>query len=273
MTGISLDAEAGARAVGIDDLCDRLEASGRLFRIDPRRPATMYRATMLSADELSAVRQIEQVVRLGHVRRVEIDRIVLERGEVETGPEVLHVDCTALGLRNAPAVPIFQPDRIVLQQVRQNSPCFNAALAAFVEVHREDDVDKNRLCPPNAYATSMSDWPRMVTNTGRRTAVAARARHLPLDRGEPAQPAPWLAGSHDPRLRDDRRRAVRDARGRRDRAAEAPRGRRVRRLGLALGIGDPVSEGYSLRRDLERADLGIVSAPARLEDRHGAQEA
>jgi hypothetical protein len=41
----------------------------------------MFRGTMLSARELDALRQIADVVRLGHVRRVERDRIVLERGE------------------------------------------------------------------------------------------------------------------------------------------------------------------------------------------------
>jgi hypothetical protein len=122
----------------------------------------MYRGTMLSARELDLVRGIGDVVRLGRVRRIEADRIVLERGEVETGPDVLHVDCTALGLRDAPAMPIFQPDRIVLQQVRQNSPCFNAALLGFMEAHRDDDADKNRLCPPNPYAGSVEDWPRLM---------------------------------------------------------------------------------------------------------------
>ncbi|HEX2070349.1 MAG TPA: NAD(P)-binding protein [Thermoleophilaceae bacterium] len=165
MEGIALDAEAGAQATDLDDLFDRLEASGRLSRIDPSQPATMYRGTMLSAHELEAVRQIEDVVRLGHVRRVEADRILLERGEVDTGPDVLHVDCTALGLRNAPATPVFQAGRIVLQQVRHNSPTFNAALVAFVEAHRDDDDAKNRLCPPNPYASGIGDWPRMMTRT------------------------------------------------------------------------------------------------------------
>lgn len=167
MEGNSLDAEAGAHAANVDDLFERLEASGRLARIDPAWPATMYRGTMLSARELAALRQIEDVVRLGRVRRIEADRIVLERGETETGPDVLHVDCTALGLNNAPATPIFQPDRIVLQQVRHLSPCFNAALIGFIEAHRDDDVDKNRLCPPNPYASSMEDWPRMMSRTWR----------------------------------------------------------------------------------------------------------
>ena len=82
MDGLALDAEAGAGAEDVDDLFERLEASGRLVRIDPSRPATMYRGTMLSRSELDAVRQIEDVVRLGHVRRTESGRIVLERGEV-----------------------------------------------------------------------------------------------------------------------------------------------------------------------------------------------
>jgi hypothetical protein len=167
MEGISLDAEAGAQAANVDDLFERLEASGRLVRIDPSSPATMYRGTMLSVRELEALRQVEEVVRLGRARRIEADRIVLERGETETGTHVLHVDCTALGLNNASATPIFQPGRIVIQQVRHLSPSFNAALIGFVEAHRDNDEDKNRLCPPNPYASSIEDWPRMMSRTWR----------------------------------------------------------------------------------------------------------
>jgi hypothetical protein len=167
MGGNALDAQAGAEATSLEDLFERLEASGRLMRIDPTWRATMFRGTMLSSGELAALRQIEDVVRLGRVQRVEADRIVLERGETDTDPDTLHVDCTALGLNNAPAAPIFQPDRIVLQQVRHLSPCFNAALVAFVEAHRDDDVEKNRLCPPNAYPSDAQDWTRMVSRTWR----------------------------------------------------------------------------------------------------------
>jgi hypothetical protein len=165
MEGISLDAEAGAQAASLDELFERLESSGRFVRIDRSRPATMYRGTMLSRRELEALRQIADVVRLGRVRRIEADRVVLERGETETGPGVLHVDCTALGLNNAPATPIFQPHRIVLQQVRYLSPCFNAALIGFVEANRDDDTEKNRLCAPNPYPSSIEDWPRMMSCT------------------------------------------------------------------------------------------------------------
>jgi hypothetical protein len=165
MEGISLDAEAAAQAANVDDLFEQLEASGRLVRIDPSWPATMYRGTMLSARELDALRQIADVVRLGRVRRIEADHVILERGETKTGPDMLHVDCTALGLNDAPATPIFQPGRIVLQQVRYLSPCFNAALVGFVEAHRDDDADKNRLCPPHPYPSSIKDWPRTMSCT------------------------------------------------------------------------------------------------------------
>jgi len=185
MAGLSFDAEAGAQAESLDDLFERLEASGRMLRIDPAAPATMYRNTMLSDGELEAVRRIEEVVRLGHVRRIEADRIVLERGEVATGPDVLHVDCTALGLRNAPATPIFEADRIVIQQVRHNSPTFNASLIGWVEAHRDDDAEKNRLCPPNPFPSSIEDWPFMMSRTWR-----TERRWL----GEPDLSA-WLAGN------------------------------------------------------------------------------
>ncbi|HLY50123.1 MAG TPA: NAD(P)-binding protein [Solirubrobacteraceae bacterium] len=165
MEGISLDAEAGALAADIDELFERLEGSGRFVRVDPSHPATMYRGTMLSPGELEALRQIRDVVRLGRVRRIQADRIVLERGEVSTGRDVVHVDCTALGLSNAPATPIFQEQQIVLQQVRYLSPSFNAALIGFVEAHRDDDTDKNRLCPPHAYPSRPEDWPRMMCGT------------------------------------------------------------------------------------------------------------
>jgi hypothetical protein len=163
--GISLDAKAGAEATDIEDLFHRLEASGRVVRIDRSARATMYRITMLSPSEIEALQQIEDVVRLGRVRRIEGDRIVLQRGDTDAGRNDLHVDCTAHGLSNAPATPVFQRDRIVLQQVRQNSPAFNAALVAFVEAHRSEDADKNGLCPPNPYPQSIDDWPGLSRRT------------------------------------------------------------------------------------------------------------
>ena len=52
-----------------------------------------------------------------------------------------------------------------MTQVRYLSPCFNAALIGFVEAHRDDDTDKNRLCAPNPYPASVEDWPRLMSST------------------------------------------------------------------------------------------------------------
>lgn len=192
MEGLALDAEAGAVASSIGDLFDRLESAGRLVRIDPSLSATMYRGTMLSSRELHAVRQIKDVLRLGHVRRIEADRILLDRGEAPTGPEVVHIHCAALGLNNAQGTPIFQQGRIVLQQARHQSPCFNAALIAFVEAHRDEDADKNRLCPPNPYPSSIEDWPGMMARTWRTESRWLREPDL----------SAWVAGSRLNLLRD-----------------------------------------------------------------------
>ena len=98
------------------------------------------------------------MVRLGRVQRIEADQIVLDQGSIPTAPDHLHVDCTAAGLRVAPAKPMFEPDRITLQQIRYCSPTFNAALVAYVEATRDDIDEQNRLCPPNPYPDTAADW-------------------------------------------------------------------------------------------------------------------
>jgi hypothetical protein len=155
---ISFDVEAAVQATDLTDLFDRLEDRGRVMRLDPQATPTMFRGTMLSRAELADLRDIGDVVRLGRLQAIERDRLVLDGGEVPTGPDVLHVDCSAVGIRQAPAVPMFSPGRITIQQLRWASPTFNAALAAFIEAHREDDAERNRLSPSQPYTSSVEDW-------------------------------------------------------------------------------------------------------------------
>jgi hypothetical protein len=158
MEGISFDAEAAAQADNLTEMFEQLEDRGRLMRLDPRVSPTMYRGTMLSRQELSDLRDIEDVVHLGRLRAIEKDRIVLDGGELPSGPEILHVDCSAVGVSTAEPVPVFSPGKIVIQQIRQASPTFNAALIAFVEANRDDDKEKNRLCPAVQVASRIEDW-------------------------------------------------------------------------------------------------------------------
>jgi len=158
--GLALQMEAAARAISTDDLFDRLEASEQLRRVDRSIRPTMYKAATIADWEIELLRHIQDVVRLGHVRRIERERIVLDGGTIPTSPRQLHVHCAADGLPRPPPLPIFRPDRITLQPVRTGLIPFNAALVAFVEVHRGDDAEKNRLCPPNPFPDSALDWAR-----------------------------------------------------------------------------------------------------------------
>jgi len=140
---------AAAEAASLDDMFLRLEAAGIMLRIDTGRTPTMAKAPTLAAWELDLLRTVEDVVRLGHIRRVTAHEMVLDGGAVPLRRGSVVVHCAASGLAYPPMVPIFQEGLIRLQTSRAGFPCFNAALTGFVEATRDDDREKNRLCPPN----------------------------------------------------------------------------------------------------------------------------
>jgi len=159
LEGLSLQLEAAAHATSVADLFARLEAAQQLLRVDPRVEPTMFRGPTLSIAELEQLRSIEGVVRLGKVRRIETDRIVLDGGTVPTSPGHLHVHSAAQGLPPSPETPIFAPARITLQSIRIGLLPFAAAMTAFVEATRGDDLAaKNRLCPPIRQPNVPRDW-------------------------------------------------------------------------------------------------------------------
>jgi hypothetical protein len=163
MEGLSLSLEAAVQAENVDDLFRRLEACGQLVRLDPTVEPTMYRCATVSQAELESLRLIENVVRRGRVLHVGEDRLVLEAGSIPSDAKQVYVDCTADGARRTPGRAIFDSNRITLQAVRTCLPTFNAALIAFVEAARDNDVEKNRLCPPNPYPNTAVDW--IATNS------------------------------------------------------------------------------------------------------------
>jgi hypothetical protein len=158
--GLARQMEAAEQASSVDDLFARLEAAEQFMRVDRGVTPTMYRGPTLSTREVLQLRRIEQVVRLGKVRRIESDRIVLEHGSVPTSPEHLHVHCASIGLNPAPAIPIFAQDRITLQSIRIGLMPFNSAVTAYVEATREAIEEKNRLCPSQHQPNVPLDWVR-----------------------------------------------------------------------------------------------------------------
>jgi hypothetical protein len=152
---------AAAEAESLDDLFLRLEDAGVMLRVDPEVSPTMAKTPTLGRWELDLLRTVDRVVRLGHVRRVTRREIVLDHGSVPLAPGSLVVHCAASGLRYPPLVPIWAPDRIRLQTIRAGFPCFCAALAGYVEATRDDDRERNRLCPPNTFSDGLADWAAM----------------------------------------------------------------------------------------------------------------
>lgn len=165
LAAITAEMEAARDARSLPDLFRRLEAAGLLWRIDDTVEPTMYRCAIVSAAELAQLRRIRRVVRLGRVRAIGRERIVLELGEIATSPQWLHVHCSAAGLPRGPAQPVFQGARIVPQYVRRCSPTFSAAFIAHVEATVDGEDAKNALCRPVPVPETPLDWLRMQLQT------------------------------------------------------------------------------------------------------------
>lgn len=170
-TGMAADVLAAAsEASSLDDLFLRMEDAGVMLRIDRDVVPTMARTPTLGEWELDLLRTVDQVVRLGHVRSVTAHEMTLTHGIVGLGPGDLVVHCAASGLQTPPMVPLWDDGRVRLQTIRVGFPCFCAALAGYVEATRDDDRERNRLCPPNCYPSGLADWVAMFA---RGTAAAA----------------------------------------------------------------------------------------------------
>ena len=171
---------AAADAESLDEVFLRLEADGVMLRIDTDVVPTMAKVPTLGVWELEVLRTIENVVRLGHVKHVTTGEIVLDDGVIPLEPGTLIVHCAASGLRYPTLVPLWSPDQIRLQTIRAGFPCFGAALAGFVEATRDDDRERNRLCPPNTLPDNPVSWARMQV----RGTLATRAYGVEPDIAE-----------------------------------------------------------------------------------------
>jgi hypothetical protein len=159
--------EMASAASSPDDLFLRMEDAGVMLRIDRSVTPTMAKTPTLAQWELDLLRSIERVVRLGHVRTVASGRIELDEGEAAIDSDAVVVHCAASGLQYPPLIPIWGGEAITIQPVRAGFPCLAAALIGYVEATREDDAEKNRLCPPSPLSDTPTDWALMQVLGGR----------------------------------------------------------------------------------------------------------
>lgn len=155
--------EVVAEAQSTEDIVLGFEAAGQMLRIDRDHLPSMFRGPTSTVGEVEALRRITDVIRLGHVKRIERDAMVLEQGNVATAADCLFVDCTARGVPYRPPRPVFDGQKITLQYVVYGGmPTFSAAITAIVELAGDDDAGKNALCSPLPLTGNLADIPRTL---------------------------------------------------------------------------------------------------------------
>ena len=172
-----LELEAVAECGSVDEIFERLEAHEVVFRVDRSVVPTMMKGATLSVGELEQLRRIENVVRLGHVERIDLDEIVLEHGSIPTSPDHLHVHCATRGLSDNPPVPIFTDDTITLQVLVARQPVHVGGVIGFVEASGPDDRREEPAVPPEPVAAHAVRLPARHPDGDRdRDGMAGRRR-------------------------------------------------------------------------------------------------
>jgi hypothetical protein len=166
--GVVLELEAVAECDSIEQVYERLEEHQVVLRIDPSIHPSMLKGATASVGELDQLRRIDNVVRLGHVERIDPNAITLAQGSIPTSPDHLHIHCASAGLSDNVPRPIFTDESITLQPVTRVSLSLSTALSAFVEASGRSTDEKNRLCRPNAWPHTPFDWTRHLL-TGMKT--------------------------------------------------------------------------------------------------------
>ena len=160
--GTVLQLEAMAASESVEEVYERLEADEVVLRTDRAVAPTMMKGATVSRREFEQLCRVENVIRLGHVERIERDQIVLEHGSVPTTFDHLHVHCAASGLSDNPPRAIFADDAITLQLVTRVGLTLSGALQGFLETTGRATQEKNRLCPPAVMPHTPFDYLHIV---------------------------------------------------------------------------------------------------------------
>ena len=112
------------------------EEIGEYIRLDKNIWPTKMRGATVSKREMEKIRLVKDIVRHGRIDRIEIDKIIFQKGEtIPTDNETLHIDCSTAGT-NFPLVKekIYDGNHIYLQMVQMPQPCTSGAMIAALEL-------------------------------------------------------------------------------------------------------------------------------------------
>jgi len=154
--------EAIAGAKDMDDMFDRLETGGYFLRLDPTVRPTMFHGATVSPAELTELRKLKNIIRMGRVSHIGESEITLARGTIPTSPNHIHIDCSASAISNLDEKPIFKGNLITPQTVRSYQPVFSAAFIAMIEASYETEAEKNKYCGVVPLPNSEADYMRLT---------------------------------------------------------------------------------------------------------------
>ncbi|MEX2393624.1 MAG: NAD(P)-binding protein [Actinomycetota bacterium] len=150
--------QAAAEAESGEDFALRMEAGGVFVRIDEGVEPLAYRGAIVSLVELDALKSISDVVRGRYVRRIGTNEVTFDDSSiVPTSEGETYIDCTAAGVSPRSPKPAFAGDTITLPYITLGNVPWGAATMGVVEALRDDDEEKNSLCPPLAFTGRTAD--------------------------------------------------------------------------------------------------------------------
>ncbi|MEO1659383.1 MAG: FAD/NAD(P)-binding protein [Pseudomonadota bacterium] len=147
------------------DLMRRLEALGCLASLDGEICPTMFRAITISDAELGHLRQINRIIRKGHVHGISQLGMVFDEGAVPLPPNTLYIDCTAGRVVRAIETPIFQHAALMLQSTLIHHTSVSASVIGMIDGLDLSPKEKNRVCEPLSAPDSPNDILPLIYGT------------------------------------------------------------------------------------------------------------
>ena len=135
------------------------EYNNRMTRINRLYMPNKFRGAIVSNEEMIKLRLINNVIRKGRVKKIEGGKILFKDDFINTSLEKnLHINCTGNGLVKKKEIPIFQENKIILQNIIVIQPTFSAAIIGYIEANYPTNFTKNNICEPSSSPTTIEDF-------------------------------------------------------------------------------------------------------------------
>jgi hypothetical protein len=175
---LTAQVESIVNATNIDEVFLQLERQGSMCRIDTSCLPSKWRCATVDRRELAALREVEDVVRMGRVQRVGAGEIQLDDGTVDAVEDSMFIDCSANGLAKLEPQPLFSEGRVSLQSVFMCQQTFSAALIAHLELSDVSDETRNQVCTAAPHPELKQDLPSCLLTSLQN--MINTNRHMPL---------------------------------------------------------------------------------------------